>query len=359
MSKGFDGFVWIGAEGSGWDGTSGLVRGNYLFADSESMGLNKDIRNRPNKITFGRSLKASTRVLGKMAPGGDVEYQFRSDDLPAVLLSHFQKYIGTSFAAGSCRYTFVPEKGVPGTAQTSAFGTGSYTSPAGASLFGVSVVKKFFDTTQNNGTNAQWFNSCIADELEFKLDAGDDAKLKVGFKASRADAGTPLGAGANPNNTLFGSYSTKPSFEHWSATMLWDGGAVDLNKFQLMSKNNLEERTVIGKINPANYKFGRYEISGSFDLDMPLDGMKYFGSQLSGSAFSVSGTLMNNASNDWVTFHLPNCRFKSFEANLKGGAADTAFTLPFESYEAEDGSTAPVQIVLQTTTWGSTPLIRN
>ena len=135
MAKGFEGYLWVAPEGSGWDGTSGLIRGNFLFADSESLGINKDIKDRPNKITFGRSLKASTRVLGKQAPGGDVEFQFRSDDLPHILLAHFQKYIGTSFAGGSCRYTFVPEKGVPGLAQTNGFGTGSYTSPAGAALF--------------------------------------------------------------------------------------------------------------------------------------------------------------------------------------------------------------------------------
>lgn len=352
--KGFDGWVAVFPEGSGWDGTSGLIRGNFLFADSESLGINPDIRDRPNKITYGRGEKASTRVIGKRVPGGDVEFQFRSDDLPHILLAHFQKYTGTSFAGGSCRYTFVPEKGACGTSGNS-FGTGSYTSAAGA-LFTVSVVKKFFDTTQNNGTNGQWFNSCIVDELEFKMEAGDDAKLKASFKASRADAGTPLPASLNPSSAL-GSYSTKPSYEHWSATMLFDGGAVDLNKFALMSKNNVEERNVIGKINPANYKFGKYTIEGSFDLDMPLDGMKYFGSQYTGSSFVITGTLMN-ASNDWVTFNLPNCRFKAFEANLKGGNADTVFTLPFKSYESEDGSTAPIQMVVQTTTWGSTPVTR-
>lgn len=356
MSKGFEGWIGVFPEGSGWDGTSGAIRGNFLFADDESLGINRDIKDRPNKITFGRTLKASTRVIGKQTPGGDVTFQPRSDDLPHILMAHFQKYIGTAFGtlAGSSRYTFVPEKGVPATTQSSAFGTGSYTSPAGV-LFGVSVVKKLFDTTSNGGTNAQWFNSCIVDELELKMEANDDAKLKASFKASRADAGTAIAL--NPSSTL-GSYSTKPSFEYWSATMLYDGGQIELNKFALMSKNNLEERVVIGKLNPTNYKFGRYDIDGSFDLDMPADGMKYFGSQYSGSAFTIVGT-MQNASNDWVSWSLPNCRFKAFEVNLKGGAAETAFTLPFKSYESEDGVTAPITMTVQTTTWGSTPLIRN
>jgi len=355
MAKGFEGYIMVAPEGSGWDGTSGLIRGNFLYADSESLGINKDIKDRPNKITYGRSLKASTRMLGKQSPGGDVEFQFRSDDLPHILMSHFQKYTGTNFSGvGSSRFTFVPEKGVPSTSGNS-FGTGSYLSAAGA-LYTVSVVKKFFDTSANGGTNAQWYNSCIADQLDFTMTAGDDAKLKAFFKASRADAGTPIPSTLNPNSSL-GSYSTKPSFESWSATMFYGAGTLDLNKFSLMSKNNLQERTVIGKINPTNYKFGRYDIGGSFDLDMPYDGMKYFGSQFSGSSFSITGTLMN-APDDWVTFDLPNCRFEKFEAQIKGGAAETAFTLPFKSYESEDGSTAPIKVTVQTTTWGSTPITR-
>lgn len=357
MAKGFEGFLWVAPEDKGWMGTPTALRGNFLFADNESLGINKDIRERPNKITYGRSLKASTRVLGKQSPGGDIEFQFRSDDLPHILLAHYQKFIGTAFgtAAGSCRYTFVPEKGVPNYTGGSAFGTGVYTAAAG-DLFTVTVGKKLFDTAQNNGTNAQLYKSCIVDEVEFKMDANDDAKMKVSFKAGNVDAGTAIPTSANPNSSL-GSYSTKPSFESWSATMYFDGGTVELNKFSLMSKNNLEERLVIGKVNPTNYKFGRYDISGSFDLDMPYDGMKYFGSQLSGSAFAITGTLYNSA-NDWVTFNLPNCRFKPFEAQMKGGAADTVFTLPFVSYESDDGSTAPITVTVQTSTWGSTPVTR-
>lgn len=354
MAKGFEGFIWVAPEGSGWDGTSALIRGNYLFADDESMSINQDIRDRPDKITYGRTLEASSRILGKKAPGGDVTFQFRSDDLPHILMSHFQKYIGTTFSSGSCRYTFVPEKGVPDyTGNT--FGTGSYTSPAG-DLFTVAVVKKLFDTTANGGTNGQWFNSCIADELEFMLEANDDAKLKVSFKAARADAGTALPTSMNPSSSL-GSYSTKPSFESWSATMFYDGGTLELNKFALSSKNNLEERLVIGRQNPVNYKFGRYDIEGSFDLDMPYDGMKYFGSQFSGSSFAIVGTLQN-ASNDWVSFSLPDCRFKPFEVNMKGGAAETAFTLPFKAYQSGGGTVAPITVTLQTTTWGSNLVTR-
>lgn len=356
MPKGYEGWIMVAPEGSGWDGTSGLLRGNFLYADDESLQINQDIKERPNKITFGRSMKASTRVIGKRAPGGDVTFQFRSDDLPHILLAHFQKYIGTSYANGSCLYTFVPEKYVPATNQTKNWGTGAYTASAG-DLFGVSVVKKLFDTTSNGGTNAQWYNSCIVDELDFRIEANDDAKLKASFKASRMNTGTPLANTLNPNSAL-GSYSTKPSYEYWSGTMLFDGNSIEINKFNLTSKNALEERVVIGKVNPTNYKFGRYTIEGSLDLDMPYDGMKYFGSQFSGSSFIISGTLYNGV-DDWVTFYLPNCRFKPFEANMKGGAADTAFTLPFCSYESQDGSTAPVTVTVMTTTWGSTPAVRN
>lgn len=354
MAKAFNGFVWVQPEDKGWLGTSTAIRGQFLYADSESLGINKDIRERPNKITYGRALKSSTRVMGKQSPGGDIEFQFRSEDLPHILMAHYQKFIGTAFgtAAGSCQYTFVPEKGIPNYTGGSAFGTGVYTAAAG-DLFTVTVGKKFFNTTQNGGTNAQLFKSCVVDDLEFKLDANDDAKLKASFKAGNVDVGTAI---ALNDNSALGSYSVKPSFESWSGTIFYDGGTLELNKLSIMSKNNLDERLVIGKLNPTNYRFGRIEVSGSLDLDMPFDGMKYFGSQLSGSSFAITATLYNSA-NDWVTFNMPKCCFKPFEAQLKGGA-ETTFTLPFVAYESDDGSTAPITVTVQTSTWGSTPVTR-
>lgn len=357
MSKGYEGFILLVPENKGWRGSSDLIRGNFLFADEENLSINQDITERPGKITYGRSLKASNRVIGKQTPGGDMTFQFRSDDLPIICLGHFQKFIGTQYSGtliGSAQYTFVPEKGIPNYSG-SAYGTGAYTGAKG-DTFTFGVVKKYFDTAENGGSNAVWFKSCIVDELMFSCAAGDDAKCKASIRAASMDTGTPIGSLFNPNSSL-GSYSTNSSFQWWSATLTYGGGTLDVTKFEWTSKNNLEEYMALGSKNPSKYRYGRYDISGSFDLDFPYDGLKHFATMIGGSAFAVVATLYNGTS-DWCSFSFPNCRLKSTEANMKGGDQETAFSLPFTAYESENGSTAPVTVTVHTTTYGSTPVTR-
>ena len=359
MAKGFESWVWIAPEPGGWLSGSTNVRGNFVFADSETMKLGKEVVERTNKIVYGRPNKSSVRVMGKQAPSGDVEWQFRSDDLPPVLLSHFQKYIGSALGGtgtltGEVLYTFVPEKGVP-TYGGSAFGTGTYIQAAG-NVFTVSVLKKFFDTAQNSGTNGLWFKSCIADEVEFSCSANDDAKIKAMFKAGTVDQGTKIAASLNPNSSI-GSYSTNSAFNGWSVNLTWAGGTLDVNKMSIMSKNAMSERLVLGTQNPADYRYGRYNCSGVFDVDLPYDGLKYIGSMIGGSSFTVVGTFYNSTS-DYVAFSMPNCFLKDFSPDLKAGDSTITYGIPFEAYESTDGATAPLTITVRTNTYGSTPLTR-
>lgn len=357
MSKGFEGWLLLAPETGGWLSGDTSARGNFLFADSESLRPNVDIKERINKITFGRGVKASTRTIGKMVPGGDIEWQFRSDDLPFVLMAHFQKFTGTYFTGtgsfgSTSRFTFVHEKGVP-TFGGSAFGTGGYTSAAG-NVFTVSAVKKYFDTTENGGTNAQWYKSCLIDQLTIRCDADDDAKITSAFRSGTADLGTAITL--NPSSAL-GSYSTKSVFNSWAVSIAWGGGTLPFNSFEAVMQNGLEERIVLGAMNPVDYRYGRSIVEGSGELDFPYDGLKYFGTLLSGSAFSVIGTL-SNGTTDFVTFHMPNCRLKDFEAPLKPGDETVTTSLPFMAYESEDGLTAPVTVTVHTNTYGSVPWVR-
>lgn len=346
-------------EPDGYNGTNALIRGNMLYADSESLEVNKDIKERPSKLTFGRALKASNRILGKQTPGGDLEFQFRSDDLPILCMAHFQKYTGTAFGGagtlvGSSQFTFVPEKGEPNYTG-SAFGTGGYTSGKG-DMFTAGVLVKYFDTTENGGTNAQWFKSGIVDSMDFTLSADDDAKVKSNWKFRTVDVGTKIGSLLNPNSSL-GSYSSLSSFQWYSATLSVGGGTLDVTKLQFSSKNNLEPYEVLGTTNPSKYRWGRYMCDGSFDLDMPYDALKYWGTMMGGSSFAITATLYNGTS-DWVTFSMPNCRLKDVKADMRGGDQETTFSLPFQAYEAETGSTSPITVVVHTLTYGSTPVTR-
>ncbi len=357
MSKGFEGWILLAPETGGWLSGNTAASGNFVFADSESLKLNVDIKDRSNKIVYGRGIKASTRTIGKVAPAGDVEFQFRSDDLPFLLMAHYQKFIGTAYVgAGSFgttqRFTFVPEKGVP-TYGGSAFGTGGYTAASG-NVFTVSAVKKYFDTSVNGGTNAQWYKSCIVDQIVISCDNDDDAKMTASFKSGTADYGTAITA--NPNGAL-GSYSTKSVFNSWSIAVLYDGGNLNLNKFELTTTNNTEERLVLGSVNPIDYRYGRFMAKGNLDLDFPYDGLKYFRTLVGGSAFTVVGTL-SNGTTDFVSFNMPNCRLEDFDAPLKPGEDTVTTTLPFVAYESDDGLTAPITVTVHTNTYGSVPWVR-
>ena len=352
MAKGHEGWIAVVPETNGW-GSSAHTEGFYLYADEESMNVGKEFEDRPDKIVYGRSLKANSRVSGPQKPGGNLTFQFRSNDCIPFFMAHFQKYIGSSLGGtetGTARYIFVPAKSEPDDVG-SAFGTGGYGGDAG-DKFTLGLVKKFYDTTEYNGTNSMWFKSCVSDSLEMNFAAGEDAKLNVGLKAYSVDHGTALSSSLNPSNSTFGSYSTLNSFQFWTGTLQVAGESLDITNFSFTSSNNTEDRTVLGKKDPSKYKFGRYTLEGAFDIDLPKDGLKWVGSMLNDSEFSITGTLYNGV-HDSVKLSLPRCKYRPIEMNLAGGDSEAQFNLPFTAYESEDGATEPIKIVVETTRWGS------
>jgi hypothetical protein len=355
VAKGFEGWIAVVPETNGWGSTAFTV-GNYLNADSESLQIGKEFIERPEKITYGRALKASSRISSLQKPGGAVTYQPRSDDVIPVLMAHYQMYTGTwvggaaATTLGSVLYTFVPAKNEPDWVG-STWGTGTYGAASG-DMFTVGVIKKFFNTTDNGGTNAMWYKSGIVDQLQFTLTAGQDAKFTPTFKFYTVDAGTALPASRDPNNSTFGSYSTKQSFISWNGTLAFAGGALDITSITINSQNNSEDRQVVGKLNPTKYPFGRFLVSGSIDLDLPKDGLKYVGSMLANGSFTLTGSLYNSAL-DNIVFNIPNCKYNPFDINFSNGQSETTFSIPFTAYESEDGGTAPIIWQVNTVGYGT------
>jgi hypothetical protein len=152
---------------------------------------------------------------------------------------------------------------------------------------------------------------------------------------------------------VFGSYSTKSSFISWNGTLAFAGGSLDITSITINSQNNTEDRQVVGRLNPSKYPFGRYLVSGSLELDLPKDGLKYVGSMLANSAFTVTGSLYNGV-HDSLYFDMANCRYNPFEINFANGQSETTFSIPFVAYESEDGGTAPIKWVVNTVGYGTT-----
>lgn len=352
MAKGFEGWIAVAPETKGW-GSSTFTAGNYLFVDSESLQINKEFIERPEKITFGRAMKASSRVSGVQKPGGAITFQPRSDDVIPILMAHYQKYIATSLngtASGTVLYTFHPTKGEPNWVG-SAFGTGAYTAADG-DMFTVNTWKKFFNTTANGGTNAMAFYSGIVDQLQFNLTAGQDAKVTANMKYYSVDAGTALPATRDPNNAVFGSYSTKTSFMSWTGTLAFDGGSLDITSISINSQNNSADRAILGRLNPSKYPYGRVIVSGSLELDLPKSGLQYIGSMLQNTGFAITGSLYNGV-NDYITFNMAQCKYNPFEINFSNGQSETTFSIPFTAYESENGSSAPIVWQVGAVGWGT------
>lgn len=355
MAKGFEGWMAVVPETLGW-GSQTFTAGNYLHVDSETLQINKEFIERPEKITYGRALKASSRISSLQKPGGAMTFQARSDDAIPILMAHYQNYIGTWVGGtlgtllGSVLYTFTPSKNEPDWSGNT-WGTGTYGAAAG-DMFTIGVYKKFFNTTDYSGTNAMAFKSGIVDQLQMTLTAGQDFKMTPTMKFYHVDAGTALPTTRDPNNSTFGSYSTKSSFISWNGTLAFAGGSLDITSITINSQNNTEDRQVLGRLNPSKYPFGRFLVSGSLELDLPKDGLKYVGSMLANSAFTITGSLYNGAL-DYMTFNMPACRYNPFEINFANGQSETTFSIPFVAYESEDGGTAPIIIQVSTVGWGT------
>lgn len=346
--KGFVSSIAIVPETKGW-GSFAHAEGHYLYVDSISLSPNQEFKDHPDKLVYGRGEKPSTRTVGPQKPGGDVEFQFRANDCIPTLMACFQKYIGTQYGStGTSEYTFVPEKGVPD-AIGSSFGTGSYTSPAG-DLYTVGVLEKINDTGAGVD-DAMMYSSGIVDQLVFNIPADDDAKMTPTFKFGNLDAGTKITL--NPNNATFGSYSTLNPFDGFEGTFTIGGdSSLDIMNLTLTIQNQTDDLTVLGKLNPSKYDFGKINVSGNVQLAAPTASLEHLGSMLADKEFAITGTLFNSLQNQ-MTVNMPICKYEPFEVNPTGANAITEYTMPFKAYESENGVNPPITIKVKTTGMGS------
>jgi len=342
--KGFDGNIAIYPETQGW-GSSAFSEWYYLYADSANLGANQEFKERPDKLVYGRSNKASSRTIAAQKPGGDFVFQPRTNDCLPVLMGCFQKYIGTQLGAtGTSNYTFVTEEGSPDFVG-STFGTGAFSASSG-DVFTFGIAQKFKDTGGAGTNNAKMFTNCVVNQLTLTQETGEDLKMAVEVMA-KTYGGTRLTV--NPNNSTFGSYSTLTPLESWEGTFSVAGRTdLDVTSVQIVINNNLEDREKIGYLNPTKYEFGRPEISGVIKVDAPDEILRDHGSMLLDSAFVISGTFYNGV-NDYITVSLPNNKRDTYEVN-PGGANDTVeYEIPFKAYKSENGATSPITIGVRTT----------
>lgn len=328
MSKAYEGYFSIYENGDWGNGTPYYPQA--IPVESETLGVQQDIRVRENLVGDGRGHSYQSMVPLAQAPKGALSYAFRSDDSLKVFLSHFQcgSFMGSS--SGTYHYALYPSKGNPSffsayPADVSYGGTGG--------VFSVGVLKRL---TQS-GTNSLFYKHGICDTLQVAWSANDELRLNADFFFKSVDTGTSVTVAPA------GSYSPEHGFHSSSGTVQFNSSSFDVESLSLRLKNNLEVSANLGTKNPEYFKFGRHTVSGELGLDFPTDGLKYVSQMIGTQSFSISvESYLSGTSR--VVFTLPNCVLTPFETNV--GNEEYTLRLPFRAFDS--GTLPSVQVDVYT-----------
>jgi len=346
MANGYEGWGNI-REGAGWADTAGTQEGFYLKLKELTVDSGQEFIENDDLIVNGRGYKSSTRIKGASKPGVTFNYQARSDDFPMIAMSHFQMFTGT-VESGTAEYTFVPSKCSPKFVTGGVYGTGGYTSESGT-LFTLEFTNKLNCETSGNGQSVQ---GLFCDELTFNAELNESLMVNAVMKGKDFDE-VDLNAATDPDNSTYGSYSTKAAFSHFSGTLSFAGQTgYTVSSFSWTSSNQSEERIGIGSINPVKYSWGKSQVTGEIAMDLPDDATLQLGSMLSDTEFAITGTWYNSA-HDRITISIPRAKRNPFAISHASGEEVQVQTIPFRAFESEDGDTAPISVVVTTTGIGS------
>lgn len=322
MAKGHAGFISIYENGSWGGGT--LRDPQLLTVESDNIRFGKDIKERPSQLYGGRSIPSSLFVDGPEKPQGELTIELKAEDAVKLLMAHFQNGdVDTTYPI----YEFIPLNSNLKYTQSDWF---SPDGPYGSGVvYSVSVLRKYFNTSSDGGTNSVLFSNGIVDELSFSIGAEETASMTASLKFRDMIVGTAIAS--NPG-TAVGTYSPERKFHYWGGTLLVDGVAFEADYLSLQLKNNLEERSHIGKKNPEMWTLGRHEVTGEIGLDLPKDGIKQIGSMLALKPFSIDFTLANGT-NSSVRFIMNNCVRKAFDTTNSNDSTHRLM-IPFQAFES-------------------------
>ena len=302
-----------------------------LYVDAETLGLNKEIKSQDNMTRSGRAYLPDSQVSGPVKPGGDLTYQPRVNDLAKVLYSHF--HYGTNFGGSQTPGTvqYVPAKNSPTYADIPP-GEGGYGSAQGG-VYSVSFLKKYFDTTDNDGTNTIIFRRGICDDLEFRCTAGNDLVVRASYRFRDYVEGSAV------SQTPVGAYLSDEPWLWHQGTLESNGVSIGLESLSVRSSNNLVEKNRVGRENPEEFTFGDITVEGDFTLDFPTDGLETIGSMLDLKNFSLVGTFLSGT--NLLAFEMPHCVRMPYDIFIEDRVTST---IPFKAFEHNDE--APIKITL-------------
>ena len=341
MARNFESYISV-FEDVDWRGTN-TGSSFSLYVDSESFDSGKQIINNNNLTRSGRGNMIESQISGPIKPEGNITFTPRSDDIIQILYSHFQVVDKTG--SGPYVYTYVPSK-FPFAFDNNAISTEGTYGVSTQGVYSVSFLKRFFDTTEYNGTNAIFYQHGICDSLAINIEGGEDVKFECAYKFRDLVDGTAIPS--EPPSATVGSFSEESPYEWYHGTVTIGGVSLALESIRLNSKNNLEEKSHLGRLSPDAFKFKEYEAEGEFTLELPPDGMEQIGSMFALKEFAIAGTLYKDA-NNIITFTLPHCLRTPFDVNIE---PTIVASIPFKAFGSSTdapltiGVTAGTEFVL-------------
>lgn len=333
MSRKYEGFI-AAFEDFSWRGDS-FDEYFPLWIDNESFDTGKEIINNNNMGRAGRSSNVDSQVSGAVKPTGKFTYQPRNKDMLGVLYSHFQ--MGTQLTENKSpgTYVLVPARTPPTFTTNDVRIEGDYSTVAG-DTYSMSFLKKYFDTTENGGTNSIFFQHGLCDKLTVNMSKGEDITFDCDYKFRDIIVGTTIPD--NPPSASVGTYDTAPPMQWFHGTVLIGGQSLDLDSLKFTGNNNLVESIAVGRRDPEHFNFRDYDLSGEFTYDFPKDGMLQIGSMFDIKSFAVVGTVLQGTV--MLAFSMPKCVRQPFNVDMNSMGVDA--TIPFKALE--DGGVAPISV---------------
>jgi hypothetical protein len=335
MSKKYEGFI-AAYEDFSWRGDS-LDEYHPLYVDNESFDTGKEIINNNNMTRAGRSSNIDSQVSGAVKPSAQFTYQPRNKDILGVLYSHFQMgtQYGTDKSPGT--YVLVPSRTPPTYSVAGNHVEGDYDTVAG-DVYSMSFIKKYFDTTENGGTNAMFFKHGICDKLTVNMAKSEDITFDCSYKFSELIEGSAVSD--NPPGTAVGTYDNAPPLEWFHGTVFIDGVELELDSLSFTGNNNILEKITVSGRDPDSFPFRGYDLNGEFTYDFPKDGMLQIGSMFDIKPFAIVGTILQGTVA--MMFSMPKCVRQPFNVDMNNINVDA--TIPFKAFE--DSGTPPISVKL-------------
>ncbi len=316
-------------------------RGYFLYADSESLSLGAQSKERDGKLVGNRESPPETYTIDRWNPKGGITFQPRVDDVLMLLMAQFQNVVKSG--VGTYQFFRNPNQ-LSWASGGSVFSVGTVIGAAGTLGTGINVysvnIDKFFSFSFATGTqtNGARFLNGIVEKMTFNQKTSEDLSCTVDFKFLSANYAT-FPAGYGPLTGL-GSFSAFARLVDYMGTFSIANESFEVDSWEGNFMNNSSDKTRLGYRGFSRFPFtGKWIADGSFDMELNRDPQSFS----EGSFANLTMTFFSGVGN-MLTVAQPNIVYKPFDIPISGGDSIVNVSKPYRAY-APSGTTGPSTIL--------------